>query len=208
MRYVSLFIIIFLLGYGCQSESNQQATEEVGYDTTAVINEGQQIAGATFKTLSSNLQSAIAEGGIEHALQFCNIEAMPLTDSLSTHYDVTIRRASHQPRNQSNKADAEEMKVIKQYLEQMENDEQLKPVTYADDQNITFHAPIAINNDLCLNCHGQAGEDIPESDVATIQELYPEDQATGFSMGELRGVWTIRFPATHFDSAQVKNIMQ
>jgi hypothetical protein len=207
MRYFTLFIFIFLLGYGCQSDSKQQAKESTAYDTTAVVKEGQEIVGATFKTLSSNLQNAMSEGGVEYALQFCNIEAMPLTDSLSTYYDVSIRRASHKPRNPSNKANSMEEKVINDYIQKIDEGGNLNPVTYGDDNTITYHAPIVITNQLCLNCHGEPGTDIAESDLSTIQELYPEDQATGFSMGELRGVWTVKLPATYFDSTQTQQII-
>lgn len=205
MRYYILFIIWLAIGYGCQSESNHQQKEKaVLYDTTAVVSEGQKIAQATFQTLSSNLKNAVAKGGIKHALRFCNVEAMPLTDSLSAHHEVSIRRASHKPRNPYNTAEPREAEVIKQYINSLDAGKELKPVTYADENRITFHAPITINNGLCLNCHGQPGRDITKENLATIQELYPKDQATGFSMGELRGIWTIRFSVDHFDSTQVQ----
>jgi hypothetical protein len=194
------------VGYGCQTESQQQKDNSISFDTTAVVNEGQKIAKATFQTLSSNLKKAMTEGGVEYALQFCNVEAMPLTDSLSKHHDVSIRRASHKPRNPYNTADSLEAEVIKQYIEKLESGEELKPVTYADENRITFHAPITITNSLCLNCHGKVNEDISKENLATIQELYPKDQATGFSMGDLRGVWTVRFPATHFDSTKIEQL--
>ena len=45
---------------------------------------------------------------------------------------------------------------------------------------------------LCLACHGS--EIVP--DVADrISELYPEDRATGFAVGDLRGVFWVEFPA-------------
>lgn len=206
MRYLSLLIIVFCLGYGCQSESHQQKDYSISYDTTAVVNEGQKVVKATFQTLSSNLKNAMEEGGVEYALQFCNVEAIPLTDSLSKHHDVSIRRASHKPRNPYNTADSLEAEVIKQYINKLESGEKLKPVTYADENRITFHAPITITNSLCLNCHGKVNEGISKENLATIQELYPNDQATGFSMGDLRGVWTVRFPATHFDSTKINQL--
>lgn len=208
MRYILPVLFAVLVGYSCQSESQEQTNNEISYDTTVVVNEGQKIAKATFQTLSSNLQNAMQEGGVEHALEFCNVEAMPLTDSLSSYHDVSIRRASHKPRNPYNMADSLEADVIKKYLEDLDSGNDLKPVTYADENRITFHAPITITNSLCLNCHGKANEDITEGDLATIQELYPEDQATEFSMGDLRGVWTVRFPASHFDSTEVEKLGQ
>jgi hypothetical protein len=44
----------------------------------------------------------------------------------------------------------------------------------------------------CLACHGQ---DLAEPVSAAIEERYPEDQATGFVAGELRGAFLIEWPA-------------
>ena len=58
----------------------------------------------------------------------------------------------------------------------------------------TFLAPILLSKELCLKCHGQPGKDIAPGDLETIRRLYPGDEATGFAMGELRGLWRIDFP--------------
>lgn len=194
MRFLILVFLIFLIGCGNQSNNQQKVNDAlVTIDTTTVIEEGQEISKAAFRTLSSNLKQSMEEGGIEYALQFCNIEAMPLTDSLSSNYGVELRRASHKPRNPVNHADSLEMETIKYYLRQIEENGELKPVIQVHDKTISYHAPIRITNQLCLNCHGKRGTDIAESDLETIQELYPEDDATGFEMGELRGIWSIDF---------------
>lgn len=196
MRFI--YVAIFFLLFSCNQRSdNQQQPKQI--DTTAVIMEGKQITQAAFKTLSSNLQQAIKKGGVENALEFCSVEAMPLTDSLSTHYGIELRRASHRPRNPSNRADSLELVSIRKYLEQIQSENELKPSVYASGQDISYHAPIRIPGKLCLNCHGQPSKDITNSDLKIIQELYPEDEATGYSMGELRGIWSIRFPADYFN---------
>jgi len=192
-----LLCIFFVLLISCENQSDKQQTIDniVTIDTTAVIEEGRAISKAAFNTLSSNLKQAMEEGGVEFALKFCNLEAMPLTDSLSSNYGIELRRASHQPRNPVNRADSLEMKTIVEYLSQIKEKGELKPVTYVRDKTIYYHAPIRITNQLCLNCHGKRGTDIAESDFETIQELYPEDEATGFEMGQLRGIWSIDFKA-------------
>jgi len=197
MRFLFILLTIYLAG--CAQKTEQEADMSAQMDTAAVVTEGQKITKAAFTTLSSNLQQALSEGGVENALRFCNVEAMPLTDSLSTNYDVTISRVSHRPRNQANRADSLEMATIKTYLEHVKQQAEPKPEVYAEAKKIIYHAPIRINNPLCLNCHGKVGTDITESDLQTIQRLYPEDQATGFSMGDLRGIWTVTFPADYFD---------
>lgn len=43
---------------------------------------------------------------------------------------------------------------------------------------------------VCLACHGS---DIAPEVKAAIAAAYPQDQATGFKMGQLRGAFSIRW---------------
>ena len=53
-----------------------------------------------------------------------------------------------------------------------------------------FYRPIRIGVDVCLKCHGDAESLAPEvSD--RLAELYPDDRATGFAMGDLRGAFVV-----------------
>jgi hypothetical protein len=45
---------------------------------------------------------------------------------------------------------------------------------------------------LCLVCHG---ETLAPEIAAQIAAQYPEDQATGFADGDLRGVFWVEFPS-------------
>ena len=49
-----------------------------------------------------------------------------------------------------------------------------------------------VTQPLCLTCHGS--EIAPEV-AAEIARHYPEDQATGFAAGDLRGAFLIEWPA-------------
>ena len=44
---------------------------------------------------------------------------------------------------------------------------------------------------MCLQCHGQE-EDIPADVKAVLAWEYPEDQATGYREGDIRGAISIR----------------
>ena len=47
---------------------------------------------------------------------------------------------------------------------------------------------------LCLKCHGQPEREIAPSTMEVLRRLYPEDRATGFRLGELRGMWRVDLP--------------
>lgn len=199
MRIFIAAILLVFIGCGQQKKETYQDLP-VKEELPEAKQKGMDITKQAFGTLSSNLKQAMSKGGVSHALKFCNIEAMPLTDSLSDHYGVKIRRVSHKPRNPLNKADSLEMESIRKYRASIENEEELKPYTFRAEKAFIYHAPIRINNGLCLNCHGQPGTDISDQNMKVINKLYPQDKATGFSMGELRGIWTIRFPEAAIDS--------
>ena len=46
---------------------------------------------------------------------------------------------------------------------------------------------------LCLPCDGTPEIQIRQSTLAKIVKLYPEDQAIGYDVNEVRGIWSIEF---------------
>jgi hypothetical protein len=46
---------------------------------------------------------------------------------------------------------------------------------------------------LCLACHGDAASLSPAVS-ARLKELYPEDRAVGYTVGQIRGAMTIKRP--------------
>lgn len=202
---VYFFVLFLVLNAACRSEQQKKEKDPIPIDTAAVVAEGKAIIQASFKTLGSNLKRAMSEGGVSNALKFCNVRAMPLTDSLSGHYGVTVKRVSHRPRNPGNRADSLEMADIKTFINQLETSGELEPRIHFQANTIEFHAPIQISSQLCLNCHGTPGTDIAEPDLEVIKNLYPEDEATGFSIGELRGMWVIEFPRSYFETGKGNN---
>jgi hypothetical protein len=51
-----------------------------------------------------------------------------------------------------------------------------------------------ITNDLCLNCHGEPGQDITAETLRAINTHYPEDKAIGYRANQLRGIWVVEMP--------------
>ncbi len=192
-KLIYLFPLLALCLFACNnseqqvSDTTQEVVEKIDTD---YIREGKMIAETTFKVLSSNLQQAMADGGIENALNYCNVKAMPLTDSLSEHYNVSIKRVSNKTRNLLNQATESEKIILNDYLASNEN---RNPVIKINKNgNSTFYAPITTKG-LCLSCHGIVGESLLLENYEKIKTLYPQDQATGYNLDELRGMWSIEF---------------
>ncbi len=155
---------------------------------------GKAIAAQAFGVLSSNLTTALSQGGVSNAVQFCSVEALPLTTSVADTNQVTLRRVSHKVRNPKNKADTAELAVLEAFRVGLVEGKTPAPLVRTNASGgATFFAPIVLNNPLCLNCHGQPGIDIKPEHLAILQRLYPKDEATGFKLGDLRGLWRIDF---------------
>lgn len=187
---ISLFAVLLLLA---QCSSEQKTGELSSSEESEYREKGKSIASATFAALSEKLTGAIEEQGISGAVEYCNIAAMPLVDSLSKVNQATVRRTSLRTRNPKNTPDNWERGILVDFEKKMLNGEEPKPVVkLIDNQTVAFAAPIKMLP-LCVKCHGEIGSDIEAGDYLTIKNLYPEDEAFGFKEGQLRGMWSITF---------------
>jgi nitrate reductase cytochrome c-type subunit len=153
---------------------------------------GLKYALTTKKALGKTLMTAIEEKGTKGALMFCNTQAMPITDSMSLLYNAKIKRVSDKPRNPNNLANKEELAQIDFFKSELKAQNEIKPITTVVGNNVEFYYPI-ITNGMCLQCHGTKNEQIKESTLNKLAELYPSDKATGYKENEVRGIWSIVF---------------
>lgn len=203
-----LFPVIFTL-FSCNSNErvSREVFEEVNKSMKVTkVNEaelietaikwGNQISQEAQEELIGTLQQAISEKGFPGAVEFCNVEALPILKQVSEKYKVEIRRVSFDYRNPEDAPREEEEGILDTYVYNMENDLESEPSVQKFDngETLLYSRAIKIPSALCLNCHGKPDQDIDPKTLEKINELYPEDRATGHSMGDLRGMWSIRFP--------------
>lgn len=195
------FIAIGLFGLntacspGNSTDRAGETATTVAIDTAKYKKQGMEIAMGTFKVLSGQLKAAMQEGGVKNAVQYCNTVAYPLVDSLSGQYNAQIRRASNKTRNPKDAPTPREQEILDAYHRQVDSGKQPKPqVRQLASGEMAFYAPIMMQ-ELCLKCHGKLDETLKAEDYAVIKELYPEDHAIGYAAGDLRGIWSITFPA-------------
>ena len=196
---VVMSLLVFITSCSKNSTNATEASKK------QVLKTGHIVAKISTNELSGTLGRALSEGGVSHAIEFCNVEAMPLTLQLSEKFGVDIKRATHKPRNPANLADVEELRIIKKWQSQLATEEDIKPVVNKRKQHYEVYAPIRIGNTLCLQCHGERGSDITPKNVELLSSLYQGDRATGFKMGDIRGMWSIQMPV---DSAKIAAILK
>jgi hypothetical protein len=178
MNNALVYILLLLMVAGlwrCQSgqKSNTNNSDQENPVQASLADtlkkRGKVISRSSGKALIEQLQQAIGKGGIGYATTFCSEKAMPLTDSLSAVHNAQISRVSHRNRNPAN--------------------------VMRDEQPVYYH-PIKIKSGLCLNCHGTKGKMLAESTFNKIRTEYPNGEAIGFEIGDLRGLWKVRFQKT------------
>jgi len=167
-----------------------KTTVDTENSTQDYLEKGKAIAMATGDLLSKKLFTAINANGPENALEFCNIQALPITDSMATELHAKIKRVSDKYRNLHNAANNMELEYIKHAKLEIEKNGSAKPKLITSNEKMIAYYPI-ITNSLCLQCHGNIETDISKETKTAIQINYPEDKATGYDVNELRGIWVI-----------------
>jgi hypothetical protein len=192
LHYKNLFAaIIACLVISCSGPApkNTLSTD----DQAKYITEGKKIAMFSAKALTGKVIHALEAGGVEHAVEYCNLQASPLIDSLSKSYQARIFRVSDKYRNPANKPDSLDMSILSIYRNQVKEGQELQPHLEVSGDQVIYYAPILILNPVCLQCHGEPGSTMEQSSRDFIKSKYPDDKATGYKLGDLRGVWKIMF---------------
>ncbi|MCU0398056.1 MAG: DUF3365 domain-containing protein [Cyclobacteriaceae bacterium] len=181
---ILMLFSLFILTACNKKQKEQPVVAEV--PDSVYLNQGDQLIAVTFDTLRNSLTAAIGLGGFAHAIQFCNEKAYPLTNTYAEE-GISIRRSSPKFRNPSNQPDSLEQVVFNEFLINGP-----KPRLIRTSQEVHYIKPIIMQG-MCLNCHGKPGENIQPETLQAVATLYPEDRATGYTDGELRGIWHIAF---------------
>lgn len=174
-----------------KKKKKQHSADHTSSATEAALAKGKSIALSTKAALGKNLMKAINERGTEGAVTFCNIKALPITDSLAQFHNAKVKRVSDKNRNPLNAANEKEMDYILTAKKEISNGQMAKPMVKKVNGNWVGYYPITTNA-MCLQCHGKA-KDIQSSTLATIEAKYPNDKAQGYGENELRGIWVVEF---------------
>lgn len=173
-----------------QGAKNRQAAPSI--DNLPYNERGLKYVLATKAVLGKNLMGAIQKKGTLEALSFCNEKAYPLTDSMAIAHKATIKRVSDKPRNQNNQANKKELTYINTFKTNIKNNIEPKPIVDLIENKVHVYYPITTNT-MCLQCHGKPNQEIEKPTLMKLANLYPEDKAIGYTINEVRGIWSITF---------------
>lgn len=147
-------------------------------------------------TLMGELLGAMKKGGPPKAIEVCRDRAPKIAAEISRESGWTVARTALKVRNPKNAPDAWERKGLEEFTTRAAAGEDVGTLERSEVVEAggkrTFRFMKAIRTgEPCLTCHGASLK--PEL-AAKVKALYPDDQATGFAAGGLRGAFTLAKP--------------
>lgn len=192
--WLALLAVVMMAG-GCALE--RPAAEAVPAPSpvaiAALTAEADRLSALLGSRLRSELQTAIAAGGPVNAIAVCHERALPIASELGAESGWTLGRTSLRVRNPANAPDAWESAMLNDFAARIGAGEapaalQAHTVVAGASTQQFRYVKAIVTQDICTVCHGTA---VAPELMQQITRLYPDDQATGFRTGELRGAFTL-----------------
>ena len=177
---------LFAFGFACTFATFSFAGE-------SLETEARTLAAEFIGQLKPLLKSALQEGGPVNAIEVCSHEAPKLADSLAAESGWLVRRVSLKSRNASRAIpDPWETDVLNEFNRRQQAGESPAQINYSETTPSHFRYMQAQGVDgVCLTCHGQH---LSQEVTDVLQKYYPDDIATGYSIGQIRGAISLTRP--------------
>ncbi|WP_374474351.1 DUF3365 domain-containing protein [Arenimonas sp.] len=150
--------------------------------------------------LRTELREAMTRNGAPAAVDFCHVQAPRIAEQVMAEHGVRLGRVAVPGRNRNpgNVAEGwlQELAVSFQAAVDTGGAPEAQMAVIREDVPAGVELRLARGirvEAACLMCHG---DNIAPEIAARIAEHYPQDRATGFSEGDLRGLIWAEVPAT------------
>lgn len=163
-----------------------------------MLAQAREVASSVPPKLIAVLQEEIARGGPEGAIAVCRDKAPQMAREASERTGWNIRRVSLKNRNPKAVPDAWERAVLEEFDRRAAAGESAATlekgeVVVLDGRPHYRYMKALATQPLCTNCHGPH-EQLSAAVKAKLATLYPQDRATGYVPGQIRGAMTIQRP--------------
>lgn len=162
--------------------------------STEAVARARGVADGLGKDLQARLFAALDSGGPAHAITFCADSAQALSARHAAE-GVYIRRVSLRVRNPANRPDSVEERELHR-LDSLKAagalpGEVVRMGRLSTGEPVVEYLRPIIAQERCLACHGARDQLAPDV-RKLIADRYPDDQATGYQAGDLRGMISVR----------------
>jgi len=171
---------------------------EEAAEAAAWIVQSRNLADRLGGELKAELGRAIKTGGPVAAIDVCRSRAPAIAARLSAESGTSLGRTALRVRNPANAPDELQRAVLEQFQTELASGGFEGPLEAAFEINRggrveRRYMRAIVTDPVCLTCHG--GSLAPEI-AAAIAQAYPSDTAVGFEPGQLRGAFTVVWPAS------------
>lgn len=180
-KYLLIAVFVVLL-ITCKSKIDNATYIEFqkrGNETTIIAQ----------SVLLANVGEAMQTGGSVYAVEFCNLKASTIVDSLKIACNCNISRISAKNRNPENVLKTKSDQILWAVFDKGS----LTDTIIQENNKLIYYKPIKTALPACLKCHGDTGSDIDSATAEKLKNLYPADLATGYKLNDFRGLWKIEF---------------
>lgn len=144
-------------------------------------------------SLQSELKSAMQAGGPVAAIGACHTQAIPITQKVSAEKGLQVGRVSLRNRNPANMPNQWQTAVLEDFERQKAVGKDPGSLTWSETVSIDggkeFRFMKAIpTGPVCLACHGTS---LSPEVSGLLADLYPQDRATGYNQGDIRGAFVV-----------------
>lgn len=159
----------------------------------AMLTEARKVATMLPPKLITVLKEEIAKSGPEGAIPVCRDMAPKMAGEISKETGWKIKRVSLKPRNDARAIpDAWEKAALEDFDKRAAAGESPAKLEKGEKVGNEYRFVKALPvQPLCLSCHGTP-EQISPATKAVLSKTYPNDHATGYSEGQIRGVISVR----------------
>lgn len=184
MLRVAVACLVMATAPSCHASTDRAATET----------QAKNIVKAFVGEVKPMLQGYMQTEGPVAAVEGCAVDAPRIADRMSEETGWQVGRVSLKPRNRDRGTpDTWEAATLERLEAKRRNGAETGDLNHGEwvDGHYRYMQAQVVEA-VCLNCHG---ESLAPAVQASIDEYYPDDRATGFSLGDIRGAVSLRSPA-------------
>ncbi len=202
MRTLALSSFVLACVAGCAASGTGPSAAPATKSATNElwVSEARAVATALAPNLVAVLTAQILQGGPESAVEVCQQKAPQMAKEASAASGWQVRRVSLRHRNPKAVPDAWERATLEDFDRRVaagaapETLERADLVPNARGEMEQRYMRALPTKEMCLACHGTTDRVSP-SVHEKLRALYPDDRATGYKLGDVRGAMTLRRPS-------------
>jgi len=158
------------------------------------LEESRSLVQSLAARLKAELKEGLEQGGPVAAVNICKDVAPQIASEVSRRSGARVMRTSLRYRNPGNAPEDWQVSVLEDFESRaaaLKNPAPLEYFVAGKDGRVRYMSAIRIDG-VCLACHG---ETLAPPLQERLDAEYPHDKAIGYRLGDVRGAFSVSWPA-------------